>query len=108
MTKTRVNPLLRDPTRTTLLRRRFVADFYKRVRKLKGKIRKLIVEEDALGLVPDKVRKEVLGNTLVENQRWRFNTDQEKVQEFQKWLEQEIELEIFAGATQEEIEQAYW
>ena len=44
------NPLKADPTRTTTLRRIFSTDVSRRFYLLKGKILRLIVDEDALGL----------------------------------------------------------
>ncbi len=45
------NPLKADPTRTKTLRRIFVADFWKRFERLKGQIIRLVVDEDAFGLL---------------------------------------------------------
>lgn len=39
-----------DPSRTTMLRRKFSAEMYKRFRDLKGDIRDLIIDEDVFGL----------------------------------------------------------
>ncbi len=47
---TNANPLRVDPTRTTMIRRRFVADMRRRFGRLKKALRKFLVEEDALGL----------------------------------------------------------
>ncbi len=44
------NPLKADPTRSITLRRIFVADFWNRFQALKGKILRLIVDEDAFGI----------------------------------------------------------
>lgn len=44
------NPLKADPTRTKMLRERFVREFTKRFRVLKGKILRLVVDENAFGL----------------------------------------------------------
>jgi SPP1 gp7 family putative phage head morphogenesis protein len=61
------NPLRADPTRSATLRRLFVTEFTKRFERLKGKILKLIVDEDAFGLLrvnnerEDNERSEVSG-----------------------------------------------
>lgn len=47
-----INPLKIDPTRTTTLRRRYVAEMSRRFRRLKKKINDLLIEEDAFGLRP--------------------------------------------------------
>ena len=39
-----------DPTRTTTLRRRYIAEINKRLRKLKGDIRSSIIDNDCFGL----------------------------------------------------------
>lgn len=61
-----------DPTRTTSLRKAFVADLYKRFRKLKGMINEEIVKNDGFGL---KV-----------NQRFDFPRSDEKIAAFMSWL----------------------
>tara|TARA_R110000851_G_scaffold46656_5_gene113557 strand:+ start:990 stop:4106 length:3117 start_codon:yes stop_codon:yes gene_type:complete len=50
----RSNPLKRDPTRTTMLRRRFETDMRKRLRKLKRAIRTIVVGADVFGLSKSK------------------------------------------------------
>lgn len=44
---------------------------------------------------------------LVLHTRWRFNTDPEKVAEFQRWLQRQVQVDVLAGATQE-AQDAYW
>jgi SPP1 gp7 family putative phage head morphogenesis protein len=65
--------LRRDPTRTTTLRNKFEAEAYRRFRKLKGMIRKELVDMDGLGL---------------KNNRGRFGfpRPEEKVAAFMDWL----------------------
>lgn len=46
------NSLRIDPTRTTLLRKKFAAEMFKRFNALKGELNRLIVDEDAFGLRP--------------------------------------------------------
>jgi len=85
-----------DPSRTTMLRKKFSGEFLKRLNQLKGKINKLIVEEDALGL----------GKEFVENTRWAFRTDSEKLNLFGSWLSSEISSSLFpvsASAIDESI-----
>ena len=48
------NPLKLDPTRTGFIRQAFIKEIAKRFSLLKQEIDKLIVEEDAFGLVPNK------------------------------------------------------
>lgn len=93
------NPLRLDPTRTTLIRKRFEAELMRRLDKLKRAIRQLVVEEDAFGLV-----RGVQFNELAVNQRWRFHTSPQKVDAFQGWLRTKAELEVAGGSP----DRAYW
>ena len=68
-----------DPTKTTTLRRRFQAEAYRRFRKLKGRIRKVIEEEDGFGL---------------KTNRFEFRRDDEKIGAFMEWLRQAQREEI--------------
>lgn len=108
------SPLRADPTRTTTLRRRFETEMRKRFNRLKAKIKHLLVVEDVFGLRPKNLNPLSIGNTLgsprneatmgvanigppanhaesisaspVYNQRWRFLTDDAKVDQFGQWL----------------------
>ncbi len=80
--------LKRDPSRTTLLRRRLANAMKTRFRRLRQAIRELVVTDDALGLV--------LG-TPVEmqvRQAWRFQTDSNKVISYRKWLQGQVDEKI--------------
>jgi SPP1 gp7 family putative phage head morphogenesis protein len=84
------NVLRGDPTRTGGIRRKFEADIRRRMAKLRSKIWDLIVKQDAFGLkgttpAADTVAK-LLGNT-----RWQFLTTSEKQEQFQTWLQGEID-----------------
>jgi len=88
--------LKRDPSRTTILRRRFVADMTRRFKKLSKEIWALVVTDDVFGLeiaVPLKLNRQDDG-MLANRQEWRFRNDGEKIQEFQKWLSKEVNLGI--------------
>ena len=63
--RSKPNPLLKDPTRTTTLRREFMAEVRKRFKLLRGKILRLIVDEDAFGLKP-KNRNPIQTNSRVQ------------------------------------------
>lgn len=79
-----------------MLRKRFSGEFAKRLNQLKGKINKLIIEEDALGL----------GKQFVSNTRWAFRTDSEKMNLFGSWLSAEVSSSLFpvsASAVDESI-----
>jgi len=83
------NQLRIDPTRTTLLRRQFVADMTRRFKKLSRAIQTLIVDDDALGL-GDPTPLLI----LQERQIWRFKTNAQKVAAYRKWLKQQVDAGI--------------
>ncbi len=127
------NPLKADPTRSATLRRIFETDLTRRFFALKGKILRLIVDEDAFGL--RQARRFVFGqadnsshtsNTrgtsngrylhivdfdygsgVITNQRWAALTNPQKVQEFQRWLAMQVQTDIVT-TTAETLDQAYW
>lgn len=76
-----LNPLRLDPTRTATLRRRFETEVRKRLQRLKKAIRRLIVEQDAFGLLAGTV-----GSRIALNTQWQFLTDEQKLEAFKVWL----------------------
>lgn len=78
--------LQRDPTRTISLRRSFTTTLRKVFGELRGKIDSLVIEEDAFGL------KQPTYNT-----RWKYTTQTEAVEEFDKWLKQQIQDKILSS-----------
>ena len=107
------NHLRLDPTRTTLLRRRFVADMTRRFKKVSAAIQKLVVADDVFGI---KVRQLPAGFiTMQEKQAWRFLTDASKVKAYRAWLQQQVDAQILTPIkgiadkpwTAEYIESAY-
>ena len=87
-----MNRLKADPTRTTLIRRRFIAEMNRRFKKLKAALREFMQELDALGL---KERK--LGiSILAQPREFEFRTDPEKLKAFNEWLRQQIEKDILS------------
>ena len=62
-----------DPTRTTTLRKQFEAEFYKRFRRLKGRIRDEIDKEDGFGLKTNRGR-------------FDFPRSDQKVSAFMEWM----------------------
>lgn len=81
-------PLAQDPTRTTTLRRRYLSEMRKRFRDLRGDIRRLIVEEGALGE----------SQSTVTTNRFQFRTDAGKVKGFQEWLDGRFAAGVLAPA----------
>lgn len=100
----RKNPLRTDPTRTTMLRRKFVAEMDRRFNRLKTEIVKLIVDEDAFGLKSSVFKGAVLENALtisiergivvtdvwLTNERWRPLRRDEQIDAFKQWLNVQI------------------
>lgn len=85
------NQLKIDPTRTTMLRRRFVADMTKRFKELSKAIRELVIDDDAFGLASGD---SFLTLQQVPRQAWRFRTNAQKVKEYREWLTQQVNAGI--------------
>lgn len=77
-----------DPSRTTALRRKFVAEMNRRFARIKRLIRELVVKDDVFGLVGTTPM------TLQERQIWRFRTDAGKVTAYRDWLQKEMDAGI--------------
>ncbi len=88
------NTLRTDPTRTTLLRRRFIADMVRRFKAVSLAIQQLVVNDDAFGLQNPGIRivDELIGN--VEFQAWRFQTNPQKVKSYRLWLSEQTDQKI--------------
>lgn len=80
----------RDPTRTTMLRRRFIQSMNRRFRELKRDIRISILDNDCFGIQPDVLRILAPAQAKV----FEFMRDQDKVQAFMRWLEKQEEIGI--------------
>lgn len=74
-----------DPTHTTMLRKAFVAEMNKRFTRLRGKIRRLIIDQDFLGL---RDKKELTG---FKTHAFDFKTSANKVDDFLKWLQGQVD-----------------
>jgi len=85
------NPLKRDPSRTTFLRKRYMADMKRRFSAVSKAIQELIVGDDALGL---DTSKPLTFQQQVPKQAWRFNSNANKVKAYRKWLQQQIDAKI--------------
>lgn len=83
----------------------FLSSVRKGFKKLIRAIRKLLIEDDALGKMPKKpllINATVLVNTL----QWSWKTDPEKLKAFKEWLKAEIGHDI-TGATEEILWKKY-
>ncbi len=90
----RVSPLKADPTRTATLRRRFQAELRRRFARLKAKVLRLIVEQDALGLVPRV-------SFWTFNEDWRYLASPEKIKAFELWLRQQLAADLLGLSEQQ-------
>jgi len=80
-----------DPTRTTLLRRRFEGVMRKRFREIKGAIRDLVIDLDAFGLIEGQPFM-----VNVEQQEFRFQTDEQKTASFRRWFQGQVDEKVLA------------
>jgi len=74
-----------DPTHTTMLRKAFVTDLNKRFARLRGDIRRLLVDQDFLGL---RDRQEL---PAIKTHSFTFKTSAEKVDGFMEWLQGQVD-----------------
>ncbi|MDB4786195.1 minor capsid protein [bacterium] len=95
------NPLKADPTRTATLRRMFQTAMRNRFYRLKGKILRLIVDEDVFGLKPKN-------RSPAQNTRFAARTDPEKVVAFRKWLQKQIDADIIPPELPKDTEKLFW
>lgn len=87
--------LRRDPSRTTMLRKRFLRELAKRFAVLKREITQLIYTEDALALEDTTP----LNERLTENaarQRWQFLRSDQKIGAYRDWLQGQMDSRILS------------
>lgn len=96
--KRRASGLRVDPTRTAMLRKKFVASLRRRFGALKADILRLVIDGDAFGLKG----KHITTNTP----NWRFQSDPEKVRAFQQWLRTQVSKRL-RGLEEEKLWDAY-
>jgi SPP1 gp7 family putative phage head morphogenesis protein len=75
---------------------------------LKGKINRLLIDEDAFGLKPINQPFLQENQEGVSNQRFSFGTEPEQMAAFESWIQEQIEEGILDGVTRENAEDAYW
>lgn len=88
----RVNPLRADPTRTTSLRRRFVARVKQRFTWLTRQVWDFVVTKNALDLPEKPPRK--AHNRLADND-FIFYSDPQKLEAFNDWFKRQVENGVF-------------
>ena len=84
------NPLRADPTRTTLLRKQFLADITRRLKSVVREAERLIVEDDVFGL--KKIKPKSI-KTLA-YQEFRFLSNPAKIEAFRKWLKSQVDAKL--------------
>ena len=91
-----------DPTRTTNLRNVFVRDMTKRFAKLRGAIRKAVIEEDCFALKRNSGGFAVMADIVTPGKvAFDFPRAGDKVSAFMKWLQKQEQagiLEVTQGA----------
>lgn len=95
--KRAVSPLRADPSRTAGIRRRFGAELRRRFARLKAKLVRLVVEQDAFGLLPRPPL-----NPFAVNEDWKYHSSPEQVRRFEEWLRQQIRADL-TGVSDEQV-----
>jgi SPP1 gp7 family putative phage head morphogenesis protein len=80
-----------DPTRTTMLREKFMAEMHKRFNDIRKSVMEVIWKQDALGLL---VNSPMILTANLEKQAWRFQTDSQKIGSFNEWFKGQVDAGI--------------
>lgn len=88
-----------DPSRTFLLRRKFMAAIRRRFARFQSDLNRLIVKEDSFGLNRQR--------SILTNEPYQFLTTEEQLDQFRSWLASRLDFDII-GATPQAIEQGFW
>lgn len=89
-----------DPTQSKTLRKQYSAEAYKRFRNLKGLVNKSIIENDAFNIKQKSSKLKLMNQNkqITTNIKPAYDfpgdNNQEKLQEFQDWLQKAIDDEI--------------
>lgn len=75
-----------DPTGTTVLRKRFESEFYKRFRRIKGLVNESVITNDVFDLRP----KKIISLEAIPPGQFQFLSDAERIPAFLDWLMQEV------------------
>lgn len=86
------NPLRSDPTRLIRTRAVFCTLLGERIEILKERLKKLLIDDDALGLIA--------------NTQWQFLSDSDKVKEFKAWIDRQVEEVVVKG--QDSAGKVWW
>jgi SPP1 gp7 family putative phage head morphogenesis protein len=96
-----------DPTRTTSLRRAFMADMLRRIKELKKSIITVIVDLDMFGLMETpnplqfNAKKIVLKSSklAITRRQYEFKTNPEKLEAFKVWMQGQVDAGILEVAS---------
>ncbi len=77
-----------DPTRTTSLRKKFIADVVRRFTTLKRGIVRAVVEQDVFGLTERQHTISLNIKTNLEDRQFEFLRADKKIDSFMKWLDE--------------------
>lgn len=80
-----------DPTRTKTLRGKFSRDLRKRFKRMRKRLKELFVDNDILG---EKRSTTTSFQQIFNTGEWRFLSDDNKLAEFEEWLQKETGLQI--------------
>jgi hypothetical protein len=89
-----------DPTRTTTLRRQYSAEMRRRFFKIRSAVIQAVWKLDVFGLTESEPltfqQQRLTANQLPERQAWRFRTNKEKLELFQKWFQEQIDENLLS------------
>lgn len=91
----KANPLHIDPSRTSMIRRAFIAETKQRMAELRKAIWQLIVVEDAFGLA-DKQQSTIKTLLNTNAQDYKFLTDDKKLEAFAEWLDGQVKGKVLS------------
>lgn len=87
--------LKQDPTRTGLIRRKFVGEMRNRFGAVRKLVYDLVGRQDVFGLAATP--NPLLGNVEVDVATFRFASNPEKVELFRQWLQEQIDANILTA-----------
>lgn len=84
-----------DPTQTTTIRNAFVREMNKRFRRIRGLIRRAIIDQDCFGLQQNGAQANVQTNANLPGKRaYAFDRTGDKIEGFMSWLREAVDDEI--------------
>jgi SPP1 gp7 family putative phage head morphogenesis protein len=89
------NTLRMDPTRTAMIRRRFMQAMARGFRRLKQAVAQLVEKEDAFGL--KEKQEATVGRVFAAHQRYVALTTPQQLKEFQQFVQTQVDREILRG-----------